>query len=140
MYNAKKMSLRLQLSAGIFALTALLVTNHVMATDLATSPLQTSTSTLVKPNIMFILDNSGSMKWDYMPDWVSASGNYTNSGGDPLVRNSGYNGVYYDPATTYTPPQNADKSYKTSMSSANTVGYTVVPYDGYGIQKKRRIS
>ncbi|RJX33293.1 MAG: hypothetical protein C4516_02560 [Oxalobacter sp.] len=38
--------------------------------DLATVPLTTATNTAVKPNLMFVLDNSGSMNWDYMPDWV----------------------------------------------------------------------
>ncbi len=38
--------------------------------NLTTVPLATATTTVVKPNLMFILDNSGSMNWDYMPDWV----------------------------------------------------------------------
>src|SRR5262245_27365077 len=37
-------------------------------TDLATSPLFTSTTTKVKPNVMFTLDDSGSMAWAFMPD------------------------------------------------------------------------
>ena len=39
--------------------------------DLATMPLQTSGSSDVKPNLMFVLDNSGSMGWDYSPDWAN---------------------------------------------------------------------
>ena len=37
------------------------------STDLASSPLETSTATLVKPNILFILDDSGSMSYPYLP-------------------------------------------------------------------------
>ncbi len=39
-------------------------------TDIATSPLITPGTSSVKPNMFFILDNSGSMNWDYLPDWV----------------------------------------------------------------------
>ncbi|MBI4998111.1 MAG: PQQ-binding-like beta-propeller repeat protein [Rhodocyclales bacterium] len=39
-------------------------------TDIATAPLITPGTSTVKPNMFFILDNSGSMNWDYLPDWV----------------------------------------------------------------------
>jgi type IV pilus assembly protein PilY1 len=39
-------------------------------TDLATEPLITPGTSSVKPNMFFILDNSGSMDWDYVPDWL----------------------------------------------------------------------
>lgn len=97
------------------------------ATDLATAPLETSTATLVKPNILYVLDNSGSMVWDFMPDWA---GDYN----DPwLIRNSRFNGVYYDPAITYSPPQRYDGTRYPSMTSANTSAWTSVPYDGFGV-------
>ena len=38
------------------------------STDLSNVPLFTSSSINVKPNLMFILDDSGSMKSDYIPD------------------------------------------------------------------------
>jgi type IV pilus assembly protein PilY1 len=38
---------------------------------LATAPLATSTTSTVKPNVMFILDDSGSMDWNYLPDWAN---------------------------------------------------------------------
>jgi type IV pilus assembly protein PilY1 len=62
------------------------------STDLASSPLETSTATLVKPNILFILDDSGSMSYPYLPDWA---GNY--SGTAKLYKNPKFNGIYYDP-------------------------------------------
>ena len=34
------------------------------------NPLETSTTASAKPNIMFVLDNSGSMAWDFMGDEV----------------------------------------------------------------------
>ena len=88
--------------------------------DLANQPLTTmNNGTVVRANLMFVLDDSGSMDWDYMPDWA-------NSGTDSLFRNNDYNGVYYSAAVTYSPPvyYNADGSLNTttypSMTSANT--------------------
>lgn len=44
---------------------------HAATVDLATVPLANATTTNVLPNLMFILDNSGSMKQDYTPDYIS---------------------------------------------------------------------
>ena len=67
------------------------------STDIATSPLANSSPTAVKPNLMFTLDDSGSMGDDYMPDQASGTGTY------------GYwsaqcNGLAYNPAITYALP------------------------------------
>ena len=93
---------------------------HAATTDISTVPLNTysaPSSTDVKPNVMFILDDSGSMDWDFMPDWACAPTYSTrvtscnSAGQDPssarseyLFRNSSYNGVYYNPAINYKPP------------------------------------
>ncbi|MDE2402935.1 MAG: hypothetical protein KGL90_14850 [Burkholderiales bacterium] len=75
-------------------------------TDLAPEPLPTLVTTKTKPNILFVLDNSGSMGWDYMPDDVkNAASDYTNTYG---YKSAQCNGVAYDPGYTYTPPLNAD--------------------------------
>jgi type IV pilus assembly protein PilY1 len=69
--------------------------------ELATSPMTTSTTTTVRPNLMFVLDDSGSMDWDYMPDTASQfSGEYG-------FNTSQCNGVYYNPTITYLPPVNS---------------------------------
>ncbi len=71
-------------------------------TDIATVPLASSATTIVKPNILFTLDNSGSMAWSHMPDsidgWV----------GFVCYKNHLCNSMYYNPAVTYAPPKNAD--------------------------------
>ena len=46
--------------------------------DIASEPLSTGVSG-VKPNIMFVLDDSGSMAWDYLPDHVNDTNPSTNS-------------------------------------------------------------
>lgn len=40
-------------------------------TDISASPLVTSSNAAVLPNLQFILDDSGSMLFDYLPDYVS---------------------------------------------------------------------
>jgi type IV pilus assembly protein PilY1 len=75
---------------------------------LATSPLATSTTSTVKPNITLVLDDSGSMAWDHMPDDASDGGSaVTFSYGYYGVRGSQCNEVYYDPTITYLPPIDA---------------------------------
>ena len=43
---------------------------HASTVDISSVPLTNATASVVKPNLMFILDDSGSMDWDFMPDWV----------------------------------------------------------------------
>jgi len=128
---------------------------YAALTDLSTLPLSTyyaPSSVDVKPNILFVLDDSGSMDWDAMPDqatWFESynseyrPSNYANVDNymPPYMRrNSAFNGVAYNPATLYLPPVNfnADGTPNTatypSMTSANTAAWTAVKNDGYGVQ------
>ena len=100
---------------------------------LATSPLATSTTSSVKPNLLFIIDNSGSMNWDHMPD-------DDNDGGSAVSFNFGYYGlrssqcnqVYYNPTTTYLPPVYADgtsypnASFTGALSNGFDTGSTAI--------------
>lgn len=89
------------------------------STTLATSPLATSTTSTVAPNLMFMLDDSGSMDWDFMPDTAkNFSGNYG-------FESSHCNGVYYNPNITYTPPvDSTGASYaNASFTNAWNTGY-----------------
>jgi type IV pilus assembly protein PilY1 len=63
---------------------------------LANKPLVDSTTSDVLPNLMFLLDNSGSMAQDYTPDWA-------NSSSETLYNNSAYNTQFYNPNISYTP-------------------------------------
>lgn len=82
--------------------------------DLATLPLQTSGTSDVKPNLMFVMDNSGSMAWDYAPDWA-------NSSSDWLFSNADYNTQYYNPEVQYSPPLTS-----TGASMANQTNFAAV--------------
>lgn len=135
---------------GRLLLAFLLSANAYAVTDISTTPLATyvaATSTDVKPNLMYILDDSGSMDWNYMPDWAN-----DNSPPEYLSKNNAFNGVAYSPAVTYSPPvssytQNADLSYNViyypSMDGSSTThgadastkpNWKSVPNDGFGIQ------
>jgi type IV pilus assembly protein PilY1 len=67
--------------------------DHVL---LANKPLVDSTTSDVLPNLMFILDNSGSMGWTYTPDWANSSNN-------TLFKNASYNTQFYNPNISYQP-------------------------------------
>src|SRR6267154_5625789 len=101
-------------------------------TDISTAPLEMGATTSVKPNVMLLFDDSGSMAWDFMPDWIGPSplpgcgvdkprhagggggggglaacftGTYPTVGlqGDPPYYSYQFNGVYYNPNVYYPP-------------------------------------
>jgi len=78
------------------------------ATDISDSPLINS-QVQAKPNIMFVLDNSGSMKSDYMPDDAGDSGTYG-------YQSSQCNGAAYNPNTNYAAPLTPDGNAYPSMA------------------------
>jgi type IV pilus assembly protein PilY1 len=90
--------------------------------DLATTPMVSGVSKSVPPNVYFILDDSTSMSWDYMPDEVG-----DNHSGDPCFKNFGYNKIYYNPGINYTPPLNADGTSKAAQT------FTAAKVDGFGV-------
>ena len=70
-------------------------------TDIASAPLRSAGA---KPNIMLVLDDSGSMQWSYLGDSVKTRG-YANTVG---YRSASCNKLYYNPANSYLPPLAAD--------------------------------
>ncbi|MEW9900150.1 PilC/PilY family type IV pilus protein [Chitinivorax sp. PXF-14] len=91
------------------------------ATDLADAPLYTaSTANAIKPDIMFMLDDSGSMSWNYVPDYVNdnlcvntvATSATTGLGvcqyGLPPFMSPDFNKQYYNPEIYYRPPLKPD--------------------------------
>ncbi|WP_411879004.1 pilus assembly protein [Polaromonas sp. YR568] len=96
LFPAKAASQRCILAVlGVLALGAA----HAASTDIGTAPLFTSSNNSVKPNIMFILDDSGSMGYDYLPVGFST----TKYG----RKSSQCNGVAYNPSLVYDLPVNA---------------------------------
>ena len=106
--------------AALMASMITVVDVHAAVTDIYSQPLATTSSVVAKPNVMFILDNSGSMANNYMPDDMSSLGRYG-------FWSSQCNGVAYDPSTSvsYAPPIKADGT------SYPDVDFNNAPSDGY---------
>jgi len=126
------------------------------ALNIASEPLGTATSS-IKPNVMFILDTSGSMGWDYMPDYVPDSHNPSSSTaacfdvgddssgtitgnpdpcqvGDPPYMSPDFNTIYYNPGIYYRPAVNYDGTQMPNQDAANTSNWTSVRTDMYNVQ------
>ncbi|XZG70503.1 pilus assembly protein [Chitinibacteraceae bacterium HSL-7] len=102
--------------------------------DIASKPMANTTASVVKPNIMFILDDSTSMDYEWLPDGVISGSNtsvpssttvsnYKNS--NLCFSNAQHNKIYYDPTVTYSPPVDAS-----GVSYANA-SYPSAKNDGY---------
>ncbi|MDE2308878.1 MAG: pilus assembly protein PilY [Xanthomonadaceae bacterium] len=86
------------------------------------------------PNITLMLDDSGSMAWDFMPDAGYLAGNITATDeygyGDTYLsadalRNAAVNGTYYNPSVTYTPAVQANGTiYNATAQPSLTSAYT----------------
>ncbi|TFY97031.1 PilC/PilY family type IV pilus protein [Ramlibacter humi] len=96
-----------------------------LAVSLANEPLFAGAAG-AKPNLMFILDDSYSMAWEWMPE-VSVYFGHRRYG----RRASQCNGVAYNPKITYIPPYNADGTQaspaSTSVFVPNPITQTTTP-------------
>ncbi|HEY6509152.1 MAG TPA: hypothetical protein VIY56_14120, partial [Vicinamibacterales bacterium] len=133
------------LALSPFAATALLAFTplpaHAALTEISPAPLANSSTAVVLPNIMFILDDSGSMDRDFMPDYVTSTFCKDNSNnntldncqyGDPAFHGNAFNGLAYNPDVTYKPAVLADTTSMTSYNSAAL--WAVAPNDAFGVQ------
>ncbi len=130
------------------------------ATSLATEPFTSTSRINSLPNVVFVLDDSGSMDLDYLPDWAGPWKNVSNVLITPSHRffNSAYNGVAYNPATRYRPPVMyssvgaLDTTTYPSMDGSGTASggdasasstsrnWRAVKKDGYGIQSTATVN
>lgn len=91
----------------------------------------------IPPNILFILDNSGSMGWDYMPDSVPNVATYN-------IRNQTYarNTIYYNPFVTYQPwvdPTGATMTGGTDYTAAYSHNDLVPPFDSNTVNLSNQV-
>ncbi|MTV38476.1 pilus assembly protein [Duganella radicis] len=132
----------------LLALLALLIALPAMAaqTQIAQVPLLNITGTgTVKPNLMLLFDNSGSMDQTYTPDYVNdslcrsnatlAAGIMACNVGHPPFMSPDFNKQYYNPAIHYQVPIKADGTYYPEQTAANTSNWTSVSGDGFGARK-----
>jgi type IV pilus assembly protein PilY1 len=165
MSNHMKTTLLKRASAsliGLLLMTIQISIAQAASTDLATAPLANSSSSVVKPNMMFILDDSGSMNFNYMPDYIGRGtdqnrkcktyidldgetrtdcngaidgGGTPTVGGDPPFYSYRFNGIYYNPGIRYLPPVSPcdPATNLPSMTAANTSNWTAVRTKGHDI-------
>jgi len=108
---------RIRVGLGV-ALLSLLAANPAVSADLPYSfpqyPLQTGFVGVIPPNVMLILDDSGSMSWTVMPKNVTWVADYNRGKNNyipnpdsyydtPEYRSYTHNVIYYNPTTTYLP-------------------------------------
>ena len=152
MVTVNQMRCKFQFAAWVIGLSiGANALSYAATTDLASQPLASTTASVVRPNILFTLDESGSMAWNYLPDYAGGTtytggtanhckvSNTCGNGETPFQTNE-YNGMAYNPRITYSLPVNADSTTKTAMNTTNTTGWTVVPVDGYGVQSTGNIN
>ncbi|WP_290591819.1 PilC/PilY family type IV pilus protein [Arenimonas sp. SCN 70-307] len=116
--TSKTMGPRMGTLAAFAATLLALPVSSALAQSFPDYPLQTGAGN-VEPNLMFILDDSGSMAFNDMPNpdvptICRRSGtNCANPSNNITDLTYVGNTVYYNPATTYRPWQNADGSLMT---------------------------
>ncbi|MDY0960930.1 pilus assembly protein [Massilia sp. CFBP9026] len=116
-------------------------------TAIAQLPLMNiSGSGTVQPNLMLLYDNSGSMNFNYTPDYVNLSstcrlGNTMDDGtnacvaGYPPFASADFNRQYYDPKVRYMPPLKADGTYYGDLDARATSDWKVVPNDVFEVNR-----
>jgi len=122
--NAKFKNLVQSAALTIVVGTCGLQAAGAVTVDLASSPMVSGVSKVVPPNIYFILDDSGSMDDEFMPDGVG-----TNSTRN-CFRNFGYNKIYYNPSITYALPPYADSTVLVPHLYPNS-SYTAAKVNGF---------
>jgi len=134
--------------AGLLLGAALCAPQAAMAaaTQIAQVPLLNITGTgTVKPNLMLLFDNSGSMDQTYTPDYVNdnlcrsaatlQAGITACAVGHPPFMSPDFNKQYYNPRIRYLVPIKSDGSYYPEQNAANTSNWTSVSGDGFGAHK-----
>ena len=91
---------------------------HAAVTDIAPAPMAQASTAVVKPNLMFILDDSGKHEHAITcrtrsrvitagtETWMATLNNCEFA--DPSFNSAQFNTIYYNPTITYTPPVKYD--------------------------------
>lgn len=99
------------------------INSAVAATlDISQKPLMLSES--VAPNLIFSLDDSGSMKRSHVPDAIAADASMRTK----RVKSAYFNPIYYNPDITYIIPKGINAS---GADLAYTTGFTSAPHMGF---------
>ncbi len=132
--------------AGLALACAAVLPAMAGITQIAQVPLLNITGTgTVKPNLMLLFDNSGSMDQTYTPDYVNdnlcrsaatlQAGVTACTVGHPPFMSPDFNKQYYNPQIRYVVPIKSDGTYYPEQNAANTSNWTAVSGDGFGAHK-----
>lgn len=126
--NSKAQPWRKRLLPVLAAFVATLVALPSAAVDYPDVPLQSGRA-YPPPNLMFVLDDSGSMEYVAMPADIDSAGDLDN---DIYDKSYIHNTIYYNPSVDYLPWKNADgsrltggTSYSSAYSSANNASGSI---------------
>jgi type IV pilus assembly protein PilY1 len=149
--KANKLILK-TLAFGLGASLALAGRALAAPTDIATQPLAQPAAN-VPPNVMLLLDDSGSMIQQYTPDYLGRYFGGSNrlcldgkddngtidtnldncEAGDPPLMTPDLNTQYYNPEIRYYAGVNYDGTSKGDMNAAATSNWTAVPTDAISL-------
>ena len=118
------------IGCGVAALVLAVTPVRAAQTDLSSTPITSTNSAQVKPNIMLLMDTSDSMSFSHMPDEVEAflGPRSTNDAAARVgYKTSQCNSLYYNPSTIYSLPKKPDGSF------FPTPTFTSAPYDAFNI-------
>jgi len=132
--NPNTADIRIKMLVAALAFGASAGTASAALTDISQTPLASSGSNLVKPNILFILDRSGSMAWTHAPDEAQ-----------PFFDGVGYkssqcNSIYYNPSTQYVVPRAYDGSTFANASYTAAINDGFCAYDGASCSSTTNLS
>ncbi|MDZ4101376.1 MAG: PilC/PilY family type IV pilus protein [Hydrogenophaga sp.] len=114
-----------KIRALVIALASILGAAHgYTAPSLSDSPLASAPSASIRPNVMFVLDDSGSMGEEYLPDGIIRS--------NLCFGTAAVNRIFYDPTKRYPTPPRADGTAYPDSS------FTNAPTDGFSVTSVRR--
>ncbi len=114
-----KNSLALVLAGLQLVMPGALFSAPVVTAPAALDDQPINSSSSVQPNVMFTLDNSGSMNSDYAPEGAGIEL------GKNCYKSDKFNRLYYNPGYVYLPPALADGSRLPNSS------YSAAWYDGF---------
>ena len=108
--------------------------------------LNISGSGTVQPNLMLLYDNSGSMNFNYTPDYVNLRSTCRLGttmdddttacvAGHPPFASAEFNRQYYDPKVRYMPPIKADGTYYGDLDARATSDWKLVPNDVFEVNR-----
>jgi type IV pilus assembly protein PilY1 len=104
------------------------------STDISPTPLANTSDITAKPNIMFILDSSGSMAWAFMPDDMGQDFSQPNNNPTDTIalgryggRSAQCNGVAYNPTFDYA----GNLPLKADGTPYPHIAFGAAPTDGY---------